>query len=96
MVEDDNYGLDSDENCQYVGLCITAEMLKVVLSEQQHMILDAARVITMRVYVTAAAKRAAVVTEDDFLAKVDIQAHRRPSTMDSRRGSTTSVSICKI
>eukprot|EP00959_Pyramimonas_sp_CCMP1952_P160215 3350915-Pyramimonas_sp.AAC.1 len=48
MVEDDNYGLDSDENGRYVELCLTAEMSEVVLSEQQHMILDADRVTTMR------------------------------------------------
>eukprot|EP00959_Pyramimonas_sp_CCMP1952_P303545 6352173-Pyramimonas_sp.AAC.1 len=50
-------------------------MSKVVLSEQQHMLLDADRVTTMRVYVTAAAKRAVVVKEDDLLAKSDVQAN---------------------
>eukprot|EP00959_Pyramimonas_sp_CCMP1952_P317214 6639197-Pyramimonas_sp.AAC.1 len=75
MVEDDSYGLDSDENGRYVALCFTTEMSKVVLSEQQRMILDADRVTTMRVYVTAAAKRAVVVKEDDLLAKADIQAN---------------------
>eukprot|EP00959_Pyramimonas_sp_CCMP1952_P156895 3280988-Pyramimonas_sp.AAC.1 len=48
-------------------------MSKVVLSEQQHRILDADRVTTVRVYVAAAAKRAAVVKEDDLLAQADIQ-----------------------
>eukprot|EP00959_Pyramimonas_sp_CCMP1952_P058878 1229663-Pyramimonas_sp.AAC.1 len=47
-------------------------MSRVVLSEQQFMLLDACRVTTMRVYVTAAAKRAVVVMEDDLLAKADI------------------------
>eukprot|EP00959_Pyramimonas_sp_CCMP1952_P211159 4419195-Pyramimonas_sp.AAC.1 len=60
MVEDDSYGLDSDENGRSVELCFAAEVSKVVLSEQQRMILDARRVTTMRVYVTAAAKRAVV------------------------------------
>eukprot|EP00959_Pyramimonas_sp_CCMP1952_P379367 7946562-Pyramimonas_sp.AAC.1 len=60
MVEDDSYGLDSDENGRYVELCFTTEMSKVVLSEQQHMILDADLVASMRVCVTAAAKRAVV------------------------------------
>eukprot|EP00959_Pyramimonas_sp_CCMP1952_P217621 4551600-Pyramimonas_sp.AAC.1 len=50
-------------------------MSKVLSSEQQHMILDADRVITMRVYVIAAAKRAVVVQGDDLLAKADIQAN---------------------
>eukprot|EP00959_Pyramimonas_sp_CCMP1952_P317566 6646333-Pyramimonas_sp.AAC.1 len=60
MVEDCSYGLDSDEIGQYVELCFTAEMPEVVLSGQQHMILNADRATTMRVYVTAAAKRAVV------------------------------------
>eukprot|EP00959_Pyramimonas_sp_CCMP1952_P119299 2494041-Pyramimonas_sp.AAC.1 len=50
-------------------------MSKVVLSEQQHMILDADRAATMRVSVTAAAKRAGIVKGDDLLAKADIQAN---------------------
>eukprot|EP00959_Pyramimonas_sp_CCMP1952_P467417 9491575-Pyramimonas_sp.AAC.1 len=75
MVEDCSYGLDSDEHGQYVELCFTAAMSKVVLSEQQHMILDADRVTTMRVHVIAAAKRAVVVKENDLLAKGGIQAN---------------------
>eukprot|EP00959_Pyramimonas_sp_CCMP1952_P056923 1188549-Pyramimonas_sp.AAC.1 len=71
MVENDSYGLDSGD----VELCFTAEMSKVVLSEQQRVILDADGVITMRVYLTAAAKRAAVVKGDDLLTKADIQAN---------------------
>eukprot|EP00959_Pyramimonas_sp_CCMP1952_P050021 1045554-Pyramimonas_sp.AAC.1 len=59
VVEDSSYGLDSDENGQYAELCFTAGMSKVVLSEQR-MILDAGRATTMRVCVTAAAKRAVV------------------------------------
>eukprot|EP00959_Pyramimonas_sp_CCMP1952_P462939 9484075-Pyramimonas_sp.AAC.1 len=39
------------------------------------MILDADRVTTMRACVTAFAKRAVVVKEDDLLAKADIQAN---------------------
>ena len=39
------------------------------------MILDVDRVTTVLVYVTAAAKRAAVAKEDDLLAKADIQAN---------------------
>eukprot|EP00959_Pyramimonas_sp_CCMP1952_P472653 9500392-Pyramimonas_sp.AAC.1 len=74
MVEYDNYGLDSDENCRCVELCFT-EMSLVVLSEQQHMILDADRVTTMGVCAAAAAKRAVVVKEDDLLAKAGVQAN---------------------
>eukprot|EP00959_Pyramimonas_sp_CCMP1952_P032351 679116-Pyramimonas_sp.AAC.1 len=61
--EDDTYRLDSDDH---------ADMSKVVISEQRHRIFDFDRVTTMRVYVTAAASRAAVVKEDDLLTKADI------------------------
>eukprot|EP00959_Pyramimonas_sp_CCMP1952_P334999 7015078-Pyramimonas_sp.AAC.1 len=50
-------------------------MSREVISEQQHISLDAGRATTMRIYVTAAAKRAAVVKEDDLLAKADVQAN---------------------
>eukprot|EP00959_Pyramimonas_sp_CCMP1952_P243614 5092034-Pyramimonas_sp.AAC.1 len=50
-------------------------MLRVVLSEQQRRVSDADRVAAMRVYIAAAAKRAAVVKEDDLLAKADIQVN---------------------
>eukprot|EP00959_Pyramimonas_sp_CCMP1952_P428889 8982772-Pyramimonas_sp.AAC.1 len=46
----------------------------VVLSEQQQRILDFDRVTTVRAWVTAAAKRTAVVKED-LLTKADIQAN---------------------
>ena len=72
---DTSYGLDFDENGKYVELCFTADMSKVVLSEQQHKLLDVERVTTLRVYVSAAAKRAVVVKEDDLLTKADIQAN---------------------
>eukprot|EP00959_Pyramimonas_sp_CCMP1952_P323441 6768332-Pyramimonas_sp.AAC.1 len=49
-------------------------MSKLVLSEQQHRIFDADPATTMRVYIAAAAKRAAAVQEDDLLAKADVQA----------------------
>eukprot|EP00959_Pyramimonas_sp_CCMP1952_P165592 3461246-Pyramimonas_sp.AAC.1 len=73
MVEDCSYGLDSDGNGQHVELCPPAEMSQVVLPEKQRMILDADRATTMRVYVTAAAKRAVVVKEDALLAKAGVQ-----------------------
>eukprot|EP00959_Pyramimonas_sp_CCMP1952_P440539 9223458-Pyramimonas_sp.AAC.1 len=50
-------------------------MSKVVLSEQQRKILDADRVTTMRVYVTAAARRTVVVKGDYLLAKAGVQAN---------------------
>eukprot|EP00959_Pyramimonas_sp_CCMP1952_P346392 7254813-Pyramimonas_sp.AAC.1 len=46
--EDQSYGLGSDKNGQYIGLCLAAEMSKVVLSEQQHRISDFDRVTTAR------------------------------------------------
>eukprot|EP00959_Pyramimonas_sp_CCMP1952_P105928 2214756-Pyramimonas_sp.AAC.1 len=47
----------------------------VALPEQQHRIFEADRVTTMRVYIAAAAKRAAIVKGDDLLAKSDTQAN---------------------
>ena len=50
-------------------------MAKVVLSEQQRRLLGDKKVATMRVYVSAASKRAVVVKEDDLPAKAEIQAN---------------------
>eukprot|EP00959_Pyramimonas_sp_CCMP1952_P145406 3044236-Pyramimonas_sp.AAC.1 len=50
-------------------------MSRVVLSEQQHGKLDVDRAATMRVHAPAAAKRAAIVKEDDHLTQADIQAN---------------------
>eukprot|EP00959_Pyramimonas_sp_CCMP1952_P421818 8836809-Pyramimonas_sp.AAC.1 len=50
-------------------------MSRVVLSEQQHRMLYFDRVATMRGYVAAAARRAAVVKVGDLLTKADIQAN---------------------
>eukprot|EP00959_Pyramimonas_sp_CCMP1952_P008018 167863-Pyramimonas_sp.AAC.1 len=50
-------------------------MTEIVLSDQRHRVLDFDRVTTMRAYVTAAAKRAAVVKEDDPLTMADILAN---------------------
>ena len=58
---DETYGLDFDQNGHYVELCFTTDMAKTVLTEQQHQLLDDESVTTMRVYVTAATKRAVVV-----------------------------------
>ena len=73
--QDDTYGLDFDEHGYYVELLFTQNVAKTVLTEQQHRLLTDDRVTTMRVYVTAAAKRAVVVKEDDLLTKADIQAN---------------------
>eukprot|EP00959_Pyramimonas_sp_CCMP1952_P275749 5763913-Pyramimonas_sp.AAC.1 len=50
-------------------------MSRVVLSEQQYVILETDRATTVRVYVAAAAKRVAVLKEDDLFARADIQAN---------------------
>ena len=71
----DTYGLDFDEHGYCVELLFTHNVAKTVLTEQQHRLLTDDRVSTMRVYVTAAAKRAVVVKEDDLLTKADVQAN---------------------
>ena len=70
---DDSYGLDFDEHGRYAELCFTTDMSKVVLSEQQHHMLHDEHIATMRVYVSAASKRAVIVKEDDLLTKAEIQ-----------------------
>ena len=70
---DDTYGLDFDEHGQYVELCFATDMSKVVLSEHQHQMLNDEYIATMRVYVSAASKRAVIVKEDDLLTKAEIQ-----------------------
>ena len=67
--------MDFDEHGQCVGLCFTADMSRVCLPEQQRSILDFDRVTIMQVYMTAAARRAAVVKVGDLLTKADIQAN---------------------
>eukprot|EP00959_Pyramimonas_sp_CCMP1952_P443391 9282808-Pyramimonas_sp.AAC.1 len=74
--EADNFTLcstDEGSSCCLVsdghGLC--AE----VWFTAEHWVLDFDRATTMRPRVTAAAKRAAVVKEDDLLAKADTQAN---------------------
>ena len=47
-------------------------MAKVILDEPQYDEMDTDRIPSLRVYVTAAAKRAVVVKEDDLLTKKDI------------------------
>jgi len=70
---DDTYGFVFDEHGHYAELCFTADMYIVMLSEQQHQLLSNECIATMRVYVTAASKRAAIVKEDDLLTKAEIQ-----------------------
>ena len=72
---DDEYQLDTDEHGEYVELCFTSDMAPTVLSLSQLDQLTQDSIATMRVYVSAAAKRAVVVKEDDLLTKADIQAN---------------------
>eukprot|EP00959_Pyramimonas_sp_CCMP1952_P002483 51337-Pyramimonas_sp.AAC.1 len=62
-----------DGHGQYIDLCFAADASEIVLSEQQYNQSTFDRVATVRAYATAAAKRAAVVKEDNLLAKTDIQ-----------------------
>ena len=50
-------------------------MSKAILSEQSRRLLGRKGVATMRVYVAAASKRAAVVKGDDLLTKAEMQAN---------------------
>ena len=50
-------------------------MAKVALAEQRHRLLNDNWVTTMRVYATAAFKRAVIVKEDELLARAEMQAN---------------------
>eukprot|EP00959_Pyramimonas_sp_CCMP1952_P457244 9474570-Pyramimonas_sp.AAC.1 len=73
--EDDSYGSYSEEHEHCVEFCVAADMPTVVSSEQRHRIVGFVRATTLRVYVTAAARRCAVVKDDDLLTKGDIQGN---------------------
>ena len=78
--ESDDYEpvlIDRDEYGEYVELCFTTDMAKVVLDEDQYnaMIQSKDQIPTVRVYISKLAKRAVVVKEDDLLSKKDLLAH---------------------
>ena len=74
-----HFAIESDDEGQYVELCFTDEMSKVILPEhQQH--LEHGEVATLRVYVTKDAKRAVVVKEDDLLTKGELLQHKTEVT----------------
>merc|ERR1712086_862475 len=72
---DDTDYAESDEVGRYVELCFTKDMSSIILDEYQFNHMEADDVATMRVYVTADAKRAVVVKEDDLLSKKDFATH---------------------
>ena len=62
-----------DEDGNYVELCFTTDMAKVILSEQEHKNLDVSKEIaTLRVYISENVKKAVVIKEDDLLTKKEI------------------------
>eukprot|EP00959_Pyramimonas_sp_CCMP1952_P113614 2374955-Pyramimonas_sp.AAC.1 len=63
------------ERGQCVDLCCAAGTSQGNLSEPRRRILDIDRVTTWRVYVTAGAKQAPVVKEEDLLTKAGSQAN---------------------
>ena len=67
--------VDVDEIGPYIELCFADHMSKVILEEDQYDDIYEGQVATLRVYVTAAAKRAVVVKEDDLLTKKEIAYH---------------------
>ena len=69
------YHLDGDAQSQYVELCFTSDMAKVILSEHQS--LHHGEVATLRVYLSDAVKRTVVVKDDDILTKLELQTHQR-------------------
>ena len=69
--------LDEDEHGKYIELDFSPDMSPIVLDEEQWNSMPPAHIATMRVYISAAAKRAVVVKEDDLLSKQDFVKHAK-------------------
>ena len=68
---------EADDQGKYFEICFTTDMAKTILSETQLENMESDDVATLRVYISAAAKRAVVVKEDDLLTKNDLLQHQR-------------------
>ena len=75
--EDGTCSLDSSGTGEYIELCSPQEMSKMLLDERQRESMTSTGLATMRVYVSAASKRAVVAKEDDLLTKKDIADNPR-------------------
>ena len=51
-------------------------MSKIILDESQHASMQDDEVATLRVYVSAAAKKAVVIKDDDLLNKAELMKHQ--------------------
>ncbi len=69
--------VEIDELDQYVEVCFTSAMAPVILDEHQLSTLKPDEVATMRIYISANAKRAVVIKEDDLLTKKELLAHSK-------------------
>ena len=70
--EDETYSLDSDDIGKYIELCAPRELGNVILGESQRETMSSTDLATVRIYVSAASKRAVVAKEDDLPTKQDI------------------------
>jgi len=70
-----DYACDRDEIGEYAEICFTPEMSPVILDENDYGELKDDEVATMRVYISAEAKRSVVVKEDDLLTRKEILHH---------------------
>ena len=77
---------DDDELSKCIELCFASAMAKVVLPPVQLAAIAFNRDATLRVYVSAAAKRAVVVKEDDLLRAADIATNPRTCRRRPARG----------
>jgi len=69
--DDDTIGLEFDEFGTYVEICADSDMAMMILEEEQWNAMQKDDIATIRVYVSANAKKAVVVKEDDLLTKAD-------------------------
>jgi len=68
---DETIGLEFDEIGTYIEICVDQDMAMMILEEEQWNGMTENDIATIRVYVSANAKKAVVVKEDDLLTKKD-------------------------
>ena len=79
-----DYACDKDEIGDYAEICFTSEMSPVILEEKDYGKLKDDEVATMRVYISAEAKRTVVVKEDDLLTRKEL-IHHAPKVTEATK-----------
>jgi len=69
--------IEEDEIGEYVELCFTPDMSKLILSEDQFDNVSTNEQVTLRVYIAEDIKRTVVIKEDDLLTKQEMFKHAK-------------------